>query len=312
MGGQKFRRVSCTLHNPEHNMDSIDWSTKPELRFIIGQLEAGGKTGAIHWQFYMEFKKAVSPKFIKETVGDDSMHLEKSIGTADDNIRYCNKPETKEGRQFRWGTPGKETQGKRTDLELVRDQVLRGETSARDILINDPMTYHQYGRTIERLQAVRNRNTWRTWMTKGIWLYGPTGVGKSERAFEGYNPDTHYVLNTLDSGWWEGYNGQEVVIIDDFRGNIPYMELLSLVDKKPKEVKQRYIGNVPFLAKTVIVTSSMRPERVYKNLDPEDKFDQIHRRFEIIYMGGQADGSGQGNTRPDHEPLEAVNQSIEI
>lgn len=296
MGGEKYRRVLCTLHRSGDNgLFKRDWSRYDKLRYVVGQLEVGEETCKTHWQFYMEFREGVSLKHIKEVVGDDSVHIEKCNGTAEQCKAYVTKEQTSvKGTRFEYGTMGG-SQGKRTDLEKIKDDIMNGDANVNDILLSDPITYHQYGRTMEKIQGLRNRSVHRTWMTKGTWICGPTGTGKSERAFEGYSPDTHYILNTNDNGWWDGYTGQEVVIIDDFRGSIPYAELLRLVDKYPMTVKQRHRAPVPFLAKHVIITSSMDPTGVYSNLAKEDKLEQLTRRFEIV----RTEVAKKGNTMAD-------------
>ena len=73
-----------------------------------------------------------------------------------------------------------------------------------------------------------------------------------------------------DGGWWDGYTGQETVIINEFRGGIAYSELLDLLDKYPKTVRRRCREPVPFLAKRVIITSVLQPKEVYCNLAEND------------------------------------------
>lgn len=171
-------------------------------------------------------------------------------------------------------------QGKRTDLDEIKDQIMNGK-KVDDIALENPEMYHQYGRTLNKLEDIALRKRFRNWTTKGYWLYGGTGIGKSHVAFKNYNPDTHYVKN-LNEDWWDGYTGQEVVIFNEFRGQIKYSELLDLMDKWPKTVKIRNRQPVPFLAKCVIITSALEPSEVYHNLSGNDKLAQLTRRCQII------------------------------
>ena len=141
------------------------------------------------------------------------------------------------------------------------------------------MAVHQYGRTLDRLEDIRMRSVARTEMTKGVWLWGPTGTGKSHRAA---NMEGTQYWWTNDNGWWDGYKQQDVVILNDFRGNIAYGEMLQMVDKWPYAVRRRGREPMPFTSKMVVVTSSLHPKDVYKNLSAEDKLAQLERRFDII------------------------------
>ena len=173
------------------------------------------------------------------------------------------------------------------------------------------MKYHQYGRTLNKIEDLAMRNKYRSEMTKGIWYWGETGVGKSHKAFEGFNPKTHYVLPN-DNGWWDAYTQQDTIIINDFRGEIRYNELLNLVDKWPFNVKRRNREPIPFISKTVIITSSLKPEDVYHNRNDEDKIEQLLRRFEVIKVGPPSVTSGDGdevvggNTSPSLPTLDEM------
>ncbi len=170
------------------------------------------------------------------------------------------------------------SQGKRTDLLEIRDSILSGR-SVDDLVVDDPLTYHQYGRTLHKLEDIALRKRFRTWMTTCDWIYGPTGVGKSHRSFQDFQPSTHYVWRA-DNGWQDGYTGQETVILNDFRGEIRFNELLQMIDKWPHYVKRRGREPAPFLAKHIIITSSVHPEVLY--YDDHDHLDQLYRRITII------------------------------
>lgn len=171
-------------------------------------------------------------------------------------------------------------QGDRNDLKDVVKRIREGETSAEDILMEDPGYYHMYGRTIEKAEDVLLRKRFRTEMTKGTWYYGPTGSGKSHLAFQDFDPSTHYV-KCLKDQWWDGYTGQKTVILNEFRGEISFGEMLALTDKWPHSVKRRNREPTPFLAEHVIVTSAMSPAEIFRKLNSDDRIEQLTRRFDI-------------------------------
>ena len=195
------------------------------------------------------------------------------------NIAYCKK----DGDVFEKGDPPK--QGKRSDLNTIKDEIMAGK-SVDSIVLEDPILYHQYGRTLNKIEDLRMRTVYRTEMTEGFWYYGPTGKGKSHIAFNGYTPETHYVLPD-DNGWWDGYVQQPTVIINDFRGSIKYSELLQMVDKWPYAVKRRNREPIPFVSKRVIITSALHPKEVYFNLCERDSMEQLARRFRIIELANK-------------------------
>lgn len=126
-------------------------------------------------------------------------------------------------------------------------------------------------------------------MTQGIWVFGESGSGKSEFAFSEYDTGNAYAY-PYDNGWWDGYKGQDVVIIDEFRGQIPYNEILRMVDKHPNYyVRRRNREPMPFVSKQVIVTSALHPREVFKNLSANDSMEQIYRRFKIYKLTRGAD-----------------------
>jgi len=139
--------------------------------------------------------------------------------------------------------------------------------------------FHQYGRTMDRLEDIALRQKFRTMMTRAYWYTGPSMAGKSHKVFENYSPDTHYVkpLGEADCKWWDGYTGQETVIFNEFRGQIPFAEMLDLMDKWPKTVSRRGRAPVPFLAKTILIASIRMPRDVYVNQSGEP-WEQFERR----------------------------------
>lgn len=226
-------------------------------------------------------------------------------GTVEQNFDYTGK----DGNFTELGE--KPSQGARTDLNNLVESIRSGEKSSDDICLEDPVMYHMYGRTLTKAEDILLRKRYRTEMTEGTWYFGYTGVGKSHVAFEGYDPETHYVkpIGEKDCGWWDGYTGQETVIINEYRGQLPYSELLDLMDKWPKFVSRRGREPVPFLAKRLIVTSSLAPAEVYHNLAEKDSLSQLYRRCKVFYLAFKGASPveqkcPEGNTEPLGQNME--------
>lgn len=274
-----------TLNNPSEK--ELDDMSKHECEYLLYQMERG-ENGTLHAQGIVYYKnKRVMPKDFQPRA-----HWEVTRSVTD-AIKYCCKEETRVSGPYEFGE--RPSQGKRGDLTKKCNQVLNMETTVDEIVIEDPMLFHQYGRTLERVEEIANRKKYRTEMTIGVWYHGDTGSGKSHRAFSHYSPDSHYVLNVHDKGWWEGYTGQKIVIINDLRNEISSGFMLQLVDKWPFSVPRRGKPPVPFVSEVVIVTSMLSPVLVYgESLD----WVQIERRFVLFEVLSQKPEVVKGNTEP--------------
>lgn len=272
----KSRLWCFTNFDIKFDYNSYFDNSNGNVKYILYGLEICPDTGKQHHQGLIYFKNPrASIKSVASELG--SCHVEMCKGNLDDNIKYCSKDNniTEIG--------DKPNQGKRIDLDKIKNEIFNG-TNVEKLIIDNPLLYHQYGRTLNKLEDIALRKKFRSWMTEGIWLHGPSGVGKSHLAFLNYHPDTHYILPN-DNGWWDGYTGQENVIINEFRaGTMHFCELLDLVDKWPKTVKRRNREPAPFLAKKLIITSPEHPSQVYFNLSQYDKLDQLYRRFDIHHI----------------------------
>lgn len=275
---QKFRGFTFTDFelNEDRLKDIFDGNN---LRFLAYGKETCPSTKREHLQGFLYFN---TPRTLKSVIKImKPRHVEIIRGNFTQNEKYCSK----EGQYKTFGEPPK--QGERKDIEELAKDIANG-VRVDDIAESNPMLYHMYGRTLNKLEDLALRKRYRTEMTTGTWYYGPTGAGKSHVAFKDFSPTTHYVWNANDNGWWDGYAQQDTVIINDFRGGLAYNDLLTLVDKWPHSVTRRGREPMPFTSKHVIITSSLHPRDVYKNLALRDSLEQLYRRFNIIYM----DGSG--------------------
>lgn len=282
MSGRRFKLVLwiksedddfCKLRNM---YDRYHWN------YYHAALEHCPETGKAHIDGYYETPprkwSTENKKFVKH-FGTGYGDLQVAQGSLGENTDYSEK----EHKRFETEGTASQGQGTRRDIAAVVQEITSGTASTEDICLSNPEFYHQYGRTLTKAEDIALRQRFRTEMTTCDWFHGPTGVGKSHHAFNGYHPSTHYLWKN-DKGWQDGYTGQSTVIINDFRGEIPYNELLQLIDKWPYTLSRRGREPVPFVATHVIITSSLSPEQVYHRRDAEDSLDQLHRRITVHHL----------------------------
>jgi len=282
MGVGRFKFVLWT-NNPDLTFKALsEMKLKYEWTYYHAGLELCPSTGKQHVDGYYEYATqrkwfTEHKKFVKKFskgYGD----LQVASGTAGENLDYSEK----DGGHFETAGEASKGQGSRTDLATYKSDILEGTMTVDEITCMDPQVFHQYGRTLQKLEDIALRRKFRSWMTTCEWIYGPTATGKSERAFDLYHPDTHYVWKTNDK-WQDGYTGQDTVIINDFRAEIKYNELLQMIDKYPHFVPRRGREPAPFLAKHIIITSSLPPQTLYHNRCDEDSIEQLLRRCTVTF-----------------------------
>ena len=114
---------------------------------------------------------------------------------------------------------------------------------------------------------------------KVIVYIGETGAGKSRTAAEVATDGTTYYKPRGE--WWDGYQQQNTVIIDDFYGWIKYDEILKICDRYPYQVPIKG-GYEQFTSKRIIITSNEPIENWYKgDWYKEEQLKALKRRIDI-------------------------------
>jgi len=116
-----------------------------------------------------------------------------------------------------------------------------------------------------------------------VLFWGPTGTGKSRRAwteatFSAYPKDPR-------TKFWDGYRGQQNVVIDEFRGDIDVAHLLRWFDRYPVNVEIKG-SSVVLAAEKIWITSNIPPHQWYPNLDALT-MEALLRRIQVVYIGNE-------------------------
>lgn len=265
-----------TINN--YTPEEVELVRNLKCQGMKAEFEVCPTTGTPHIQGAVYFKAKEQKRQAGMKKIFPRAHLEIMMGSWSDQ-NYC----LKDGSVIRNDGTGP-SQGARNDLLRCKRRIDEG-ASELELHEEEFGTMSKHSKFLMRYRDLKRRKKeYRTWMTEGIWYHGTTGVGKSHKVFEDYDPKTTFIFECEDNGWWDGYDGEPYVIINEFRGQIPYAQLLDLVDKWPKKVKRRCMEPTPFLAKRVVVTSSLPPDLVYCRQLEKDSIAQLLRRFKVIEL----------------------------
>lgn len=236
-----------------------------KCQFVITGFEVG-KEGTPHIQGYAELLKPTRFNTIKKMIPRAYMAPRK--GTQEEAIEYCKK----EGN---WLVFGKQKeQGHRSDLHGAKALALEGGMRA----ITDAFDNVQVFKVAATFLTYNEPE--RDFVPKVIWLWGKTGTGKSRRAREICDTDDTFTKNQ-GTKWWDGYDGHDCVIIDDFRDSWwPITYMLALTDRYGFQVECKG-GSRQMRAHTMIITSAYSPADCYRGCG--EAIDQLLRRITEVH-----------------------------
>lgn len=239
-------------------------------RYMIYGVEICPETKKKHYQGYMELYKPMRLKGVKTAFGDNTMHLEKRQGTRDQARAYC----MKDGNFREFGTWIK-GQGHRTDLEKVANKLVNGDVTITEVMEENPVLYCKYRNGLKDLGGLGMQRKTREFRKLEVEiLSGPTGCGKTRRAFE-TAPDA-YKIEGDNLTWWDGYNGEETIIIDEYNNNESVTKMLNLLDGYQLRLATK--GSFTYANWTrVIITTNLTRDELHPNAKPAHR-DALFRR----------------------------------
>jgi hypothetical protein len=91
--------------------------------------------------------------------------------------------------------------------------------------------------------------------------------------------EPYYVRTPAKGKWWDGYAGEKNIIMEEFRGQLPFGYLLNLLDRYDCPVEYKG-GTTEFVGTHIIITVPKHPKYWY-NCDHQDKVDQLQRRISM-------------------------------
>lgn len=257
----------------------------PELKFIIYQRERCPTTGRAHYQGYCEFSKNLTIKQAKALLGCPWAHLEKRRGTQQQCIDYCSKSETQVELPFKWGEPAQ--QGKKTAVNSSTKDIISSineKTNLKEFAMANPMIYVRHCNGLDRLINMYQKPRYHEMNV--IVHYGLSGTGKTRKVFDDASLSKTAVFTKPSAGeWWDGYNHEPIVLLDDYYGSICFTEFLRVLDRWPYQGQIKG-GYVEFNSHTIYITSNVPPEEWYPDLRLDHKHALKRRITKILHFTG--------------------------
>lgn len=175
--------------------------------------------------------------------------------------------------------------GDRSDLKELREAIKAGKRR-RDIYDDDNLLEPaaKYQKFFQDAARVYNRT--RDEAPEVNLLYGPPGCGKTRQVVE--SEEDLWTLPLTDGLWFDGYDGQDGALLDDFSGKfskLPLTQLLRLIDRYVIRVPVKG-GFVQFTPKRIWITTNIHPSEWYDYSERPVHFLALKRRVTRVVVWG--------------------------
>lgn len=257
------------------DFELLDFSTifdecSSRIRYICWGKETCPKTSKVHFQGWVQFEKQERMTSVKKLFKNKKIHLEPCLGTEAQNEKYCQKENEYETRgEFK-------TFGQRTDLKEIAVKIQKGMT-LYELAINHPDAYIRYGRRLKDYKQIIDKERLKEFRHVEVCLlWGETGLGKTRLAME----EAQYKIQGSQLKWWDGYDGEDIILIDEYNNDVSITEMLCILDGYQFRLPIK--GSFTYAAWTkVYITTNLSIDELHPNAKPQHR-RALFRRIDTI------------------------------
>jgi len=193
-------------------------------------------------------------------------------------------------------------QGQRTDIQKVKESIIKGDSFKT--IVSDVTTLpgiiaaEKLFKYLEPSRPVMD--------VEVTWIYGKSRTGKTSHVYKNHKEP----FRPISYKWWDSYDGDQVVLIDDFRPDwCTFVNLLGLTDRYPFRVECKG-GSRQALFTKIYITSIYSPYELYQNgKEPIEQLINRIKYFYFAYIDKNGDYKIQEKTR---EALQQETRHSEI
>ena len=262
-----------------------------------------GSEGTYHTHLYIVFQNPKAHTVIANAF--PGAHREPVRGTSQQNRDYVLKDGEKYQKQadgsydytdasgkrhvgtnfsdtfMEWGELPREHQGKSKDVEIIYAMLKDGASNIEivDSVPSAMLNLEKVDRTRSMLRDSEFASKWRD--LEVTYIFGKTGSGKTRSVMDKYGYLNCYRVTDYKHPF-DTYDGQDVIIFEEFRGGLKHGDMLDYLDGYPLLLPCRYFNRQACYTKVFIITN-IAPDEQYLGIDPESRnafFRRIHTVME--------------------------------
>lgn len=249
-----------------------------------------GSGGTPHVHFFMAFANAVRFSTIKKLF--EGGHFEMCNGSSSQNRDYVfkigkHKNTDKEETNLKdtheeFGSLPVERPGRRSDLDTLYDMVQSGMT-AHEIIKECP-SYMTMRKHIDELIYDKHKTVFGSCFRHMhvTYVFGATGTGKTSDIIKEFGYQNIYRVVDYKNPF-DNYSGQDIIVFEEFRGQISLPILLNMIDGHPFDLPCRYHNKVACFSQ-VFFTSNVPLRDLYKTYQTGEveSYKALLRRIHIV------------------------------
>lgn len=262
-----------TLNN--YTDEEIAFINEVDCKYLVYGKEVG-ESGTPHLQGFVYFTSQRTFRSVKAKLGG-RVHIDKQRGSVLQAIDYC----CKDGEVFEKGDRPSTTGGRPREEERIIQNARLRDASLNELVETGEISIFDVRKLKNARTDLKQENSMFTAEgTRGVWLWGKPGVGKSHRVRETFPG----LFIKQQSKWWCGYEGEAVVLLDDFDTDClgHYLKIWGDKWSCKGEIKG---GTVALRHTTFYVTSNYPPMHFWPN--DSSMREAITRRFNVIEVMDQ-------------------------
>lgn len=281
------RKFLGTLNNPKdwgYDQDKVIrlLSELAGCRYIAIAEEIGAQEHTPHMHFFVVYQNPKAKSTMCNTV--PKAHWDECRGTIEQNRDYVFKqgkwadsekgttalPET----QREWGEIPSECEefpSRKSDVMDAINEMIEEGLSPSEIM-SKHAGYCEYADTIKRAYILRRTADVPPVRDVRVhYVVGASGSGKTytyKRLCDRFGDCDVYLVTDYANDMtaaFDRYQAENVIVLDEFRGNVRFSTFLNLTDIYRCDIHARYVSTMALYSE-VYITSIYPPEKLYENL----------------------------------------------